>query len=521
MNIEMHMGPEDNAMLGIPAKRKKPNLYYQANELEKQKKFEEAAAIYEQLLTDHFGNSAVLACYGMCMAQMNRQGVAHMALSTALKNFDRIRDDMKALGIELQEDKKGGIDQFMSARRAELMNAIGTTWKNENKTEQARYWFERADRELPNNPDIINNMATLFINEGKPVKAMELLDRAIAIAPEHNQARWNRALAYLETGDYARGFDEYGWGKRAEVRADRNYSNTPIPEWDGSPGARLVVYGEQGIGDEIMFASVLPDVIQRCEIVVFDCHKKLHRLFCNSFGQLDIYGTREDAGITWPLAGGKDRYRFTHKIAIGDMARFFRRKIEDFPGTPYIKPTTEAELRWAQRLNALLGNDGKPVIGLNWIGGHKKTRVEVRSLTLEQMLPILQQDAHFVSLQYTPCEDEIFEFEQQHGIKIHHWPEASYNDHYDETGGLVANLDLVVTCCSSVVHLAGSMGTPVWCLTPSRPAWRYRLDLDYMPWYGQTVTLFRQKPDTIEWEPVVAEVADNLRSMLAGISQKE
>jgi ADP-heptose:LPS heptosyltransferase len=195
------------------------------------------------------------------------------------------------------------------------------------------------------------------------------------------------------------------------------------------------------------------------------------------------------------------------------LPKFYRRSISDFPGKPYIFPTNASKEKWARK-TAELFNDDKPVIGINWIGGHKKTRVEVRSLTLEQLLPILKMDAHFVSLQYTPCEDEIFEFEQKHGIKIHHWAEAAQNEHYDETGGLVSNLDLVLTCCSSIVHLAGSMGVPVWVLTPSRPAWRYRLDLEHMPWYGHTATLFRQKTGTVEWEPVVEEVASYFAELL-------
>jgi hypothetical protein len=347
---------------------------------------------------------------------------------------------------------------------------------------------------------------------------MEHLNLAISLDPNHSQAHWNRSLANLEMGDYENGFKEYGWGKRAEVRMNRNFSTREIPEWDGTPGQTVIVYGEQGIGDEIMFASMIPEMMRDCKQVIFDCHKKLHRLFAASFPDIDIYATREDENITWPVLVGpdgkpQDRYPVDAKIAIGDVPQFYRNKIEDFPGTPYIKCTPKSEMKWGKVL-ADKFSDGKPVIGINWIGGHKKTRVEVRSMKLEQWLPILQLDAHFVSLQYTAgCEDEIREFESKYGIQIHHWPQAAQSDHYDDAAGIVANLDLMLTCCSSVVHLAGSMGVPTWVLTPSRPAWRYRLDLDYMPWYGKTVTLFRQQHGSVEWEPVIEEVAENLKGM--------
>jgi len=520
MQVQMHLQkPEHNQLVGVPIHQtKKINRFYEAAGLEQQGKLKEAEQVYIKLLDDHFGNVAVMAALGMNYAVQEKHGLAHGLLSYALNHVENLERDIAALGVSIMEKECGGKARFLKMKRSEIMNAIGTTWKHENKTAEARYWFQRAKDVLGEpNADIENNLATLYINEGKPEGALVHLNKAIEIDKNHAQARWNRSLANLEMGNYEAGFAEYNWGKRAQVRLDREYAKHKIPEWDGSKGKRIIVYGEQGIGDEIMFASVLPDLIRDSEQVVFDCHKKLHRLFCSSFPTLDIYGTREDEQITWPIKpDGNPRYQFDAKIAIGDLPRFYRKDIRDFPGTPYIQPTTEAQLKWAQRLDEAFGRGNpKPVIGINWIGGHKKTRVEVRSLKLEQLLPILKQDAHFVSLQYTPCEEEIFEFEQKHGIKIHHWPEACYNEHYDETGGLVANLDLVITCCSSVVHLAGSMGIPAWVATPSRPAWRYRLDLDYMPWYGETVTLFRQKPDTVSWGPVISEISDALSEMLS------
>ena len=515
MQVNMHLtNPAHSALFGIkPGPVKPTNRFYEAINLEQAGKLKEAEAIYISMMDDHFGNVAINAALGMNYAVQGKHGLAYQLLMYAFNSVDKLEEDMKTLGVT--PDVKTPKERFYRMKKAELCNAIGTTWKHENKTEKARYWFERAkDTMKEPSPDIENNLATLYINEGKPERALPHLNEALKHSPEHAQARWNRSLAHLELGEYGKGFDEYHWGKRATVRLDRKFdAKREIPEWDGSKGKRIVVYGEQGIGDEILFASCLPDLIRDSTEVVFECHKKLHRLFCASFKELDIYGTREDEQIRWPYrSDGLPRYAFDAKIAIGDLPKFYRRELADFPGTPYIKPSTEAELRWAQKLNEMF-TDGKPIIGINWIGGMKKTRVEVRSLTLEQMLPILSQDAHFISLQYTDCANEIYEFEQKHGIKIHHWTEAAQNDHYDETAGLVANLDLVITNCSSVVHLGGSMGVPTWVLTPSRPAWRYRLDLDYMPWYGRVVTLFRQSPESSEWEPVVNEVAEALKSL--------
>lgn len=519
MQVNMYEpDPAIRALIGLPEQKAKvKNQFYDATELEKNGKHLEAQKIYEELLNNDFENCCIQAALGMNYAVQGKNGVAHLLLYKALSGVDNIVEDFKRVGIVAKTEDPKALKDFLAVKKSEIMNALGTCWKHENKTDKARYWFERAQKDIPSNPDIQNNLATLYINEGKPEKALTYLDEALRLNPEHAQARWNRALSLLELGDYENGFKEYGWGKRAEVRMDRNYTKHQLPEWDGSPDKCVVVYGEQGIGDEIMFASMIPDMMQDCKQVVFDCHKRLHGLFCNSFPTIDVYPTREDETITWSIRqDGTQRYPFDAKIAIGDIGKFYRRKIEDFPGTPYISPTTKSMDVARGKLANL---PKKPNIGIAWIGGHKKTRIEVRSVSLEQMLPILKQDANWISLQYTDCKEEIDLFQQKHGIQLHYWPEITHAENYDATAGLVANLDLVICICTSVVHLAGSMGIPTWVLTPSRPAWRYRLDLDYMPWYGQTVTLFRQNQGTVAWEPVIEEVADQLAGLLSGIQK--
>lgn len=505
--------PEKRVIMGLPpeASKKIVNPFYEATELDKSGKRKEAERIYLELLNQDFDNPAILAALGMNYAAAEKNGLAHLLLQKALELSGGMVDALKRLGIVPKSDHPDGLEMFLKAKRSELLNAIGTCYKHENNVPVARSYFERAQEGLPVNPDIQNNLGTLYINEGKPELAKLHLETAIGVAPDHAQARWNLSLAHLELGDYEQGWPLYKWGIPAKVRMDRNYTKDPLPTWDGTPGKRLVVYGEQGIGDEILFASCLPDLLRDCPHTVLDCHKKLHRLFATSFPSIDIYPTREDEVLLWPMKkDGTPRYDFDAKLALGDLPGYYRRKLEEFPGTPYLKPSAEMELHWNERLSNL---PRKPKIGISWIGGHKRTRVEVRSVELETLLPVLRQDANWISLQYTPCEDEIKRFTDKHGIAIHHWPEACYSADYDDTAGLVANLDLVITVCTSVVHLAGSMGVPVWVLTPSRPAWRYRLDLDTMPWYD-CVTLFRQRTDSTDWTPVVEEVAANLEDLL-------
>ena len=515
MQTSMHMvDPQKAAILGVKEQAPKvQNAFLDATKLDAAGKRKEAERVYLELLNSDFDNCVVLAALGMNYAVAEKNGLAQTLLSKALEKVDDIIPAFKRLGITPKADTDSDLQNFSNIKRSEILNAIGTCYKHENKIEQARDYFVQAQALVPLNADIQNNIGTLFINEGKPEKALEHMNAAIELQPDHAQAHWNKSLATLELGDYKQGWVEYDYGFAASVRVERNFTKAPLPVWDGSPGKNIVVYGEQGIGDEIMFASMLPELIRDSKSVVFECHKRLHTLFGNSFPGIDIYPTREDEMIMWSAhQDGSPKYPFDAKIAIGSLGKFYRPNLGSFPGKPYIQPTVAAESKWAITLNKL---GSRPKIGIHWIGGHKRTRVEVRSVHLEQLLPILKQDADFISLQYTHCEAEIAAFEKAHGIKIHHYTEANYSPNYDDEAGLVSNLDLVITVCTSVVHLAGSMGVPCWVLTPSRPAWRYRLDLDYLPWYGKTVTLFRQEPGTTDWQPVIEEVSSNLADLIA------
>lgn len=509
--------PQHAAVLGLPP-AKPVNAFYQATELDKEGKHAEAERLYIEMLNADFDNPVLHAAIGMNYAATERNGPGSLFLRRALENIPGMVDGFKRLGVTPKSDKIGHMDEFLKTKRAECLNALGTCYKHENHTDEARRYFTAAQENIPLNSDIQNNLATLYINEGKPEKALEHLNLALTIQPDHPQARWNKSLAHLELGDYSEGWALYDAGFDAKVRMERNYSNKPIPRWDGSPDKTIVVYGEQGIGDEILFASCLPELIKCSKKVVFDCHKKLHRLFANSFPELDIFPTREDQTITWPMGANGPRYNFDARVAIGSLPQFFRPDLASFNDyKPYIKPPVDKEASWAARLSKL---GPRPKIGISWIGGHKRTRIEVRSCQLEQLLPILKLNADFISLQYTDGDDqEIAAFEAKHEIKVHHFPEATHSPHYDDAAALVANLDLVITVCTSVVHLAGAMGVPTWVLTPSRPAWRYRLDLDHLPWYGSYVTLFRQAPDSVDWTPVVAEAKEALQDLLGALEQ--
>jgi tetratricopeptide (TPR) repeat protein len=526
--VDMQLPDIDRTTFGIPSGavtevNAPPNPFAQAVDFDKAGKHKEAERIYLELLNEFFDNAVLHAALGMNYCVGQKSGLAHRLLQFAADHADQLESDFDVLGIGIDPSAIASRETFFTLKRSEILNALGTCYKNENRTEEARDYFNRAQALVPPNADIQNNLGTLLINEGSPAEALAIFDHSIALKPDHAQAHWNRSLAYLELGQWAEGWPEYKWGIRANVRGDRNYNppnHPPLAHWDGTRGKKLVVYGEQGIGDELLFFSCLPELLADNELVVVDCHKKLHRLLANSFPNTLFYPTREDDIIHWgALPDGTPRYQFDAKLASGCLPRHYRMTDAAFPGTPFLRATPDASARWKDKLAAL---PRRPNVGISWIGGHKRTRREVRSIPLAQLEPILRAPVNWISLQYTPCEAEIADFHHKTGITIHHWPEAVATDDYNDTAGLVANLDLVITVATSVLHLAGGLGVPAWVLTASRAAWREYVTGAWdesgrwhtgegagNPWY-KSLTMFRQPHGTVDWNPVIEEVATAL-----------
>lgn len=377
----------------------------------------------------------------------------------------------------------------------ELWNNLGTAYKGENRDEEARQCWEKA-LSLREDPDYYNNMVTLYINTGRPAEGLEWAEKGLKIAPNHPRLHWNHSLLLLEQGRWNEGFQEYDWGLASKDRPKRAYTDPDdLPFWDGTPGKKVIVYGEQGMGDEIMFASCLPDLMKDCK-VIYDCHPRMTELFRRSFN-VKCYGTRKDNVIDWP----KDE-KFDARLAIGSLFRFYRSDGK-FPKIPYLTPRPELVVHYNDLLKSL--GDG-PYVGVGWKAGTKHTRADFRSLKLSHFKPVFEQGGTFISLQYTEGSEEKCErFYEETGIRVHHWPDIvesgpRENRHtgydYDHTIALLAALNLCIVPNTTVCHAAGAIGAECWTITPEAAAWRYQLSGDEMPMY-KSVRQFRGQ-DAIE-----------------------
>ena len=425
-------------------------------------------------------------------AQAPREPGVLRELVTALIEFDMCD---KALSI--------AAEAHASDRASyEAIQCLGFAHQKLHQPERALAYYESAGRIRSDDADLYDARGSTLQEMGRLEDAFAAYERAVALRPEFPQALFHRALARLLVRDFEHGWPDY---ELRRMGAGRASSVEVAPRWNGEPlaGRTILIRREQGLGDEIMFASMLPELLRMAGHCIIECDPRLRALFSRSFPAATVFGAIPDGDLPHGIAGRDIAF----EMDMGSLPLFLRRTAADFPRHQgYLIADPARIAHWRERL-AQLGPGLK--VGISWIGGVRKTRRALRSISLPELLPILATPgARFVSLQYTPeAAGEAANLEARHGIRVEHWPEAIAD--YDETAALVCALDLVVSVCTSVVHLGGALGRTVWVMAPYSPEWRYGFKGETMPWYP-SVKLFRS-PAFGQWLPVVESVTASLR----------
>ena len=425
-------------------------------------------SVVSQLLTEHPEDWRVLSVAAYINLKVERFGMAFNLLKRACD---------------------------LHPKKSELHNNLGMSALGCLDLNQAERELKEAIRINPENTAAMNNLALCYVNKCEAGLALHWAEKSLKIK-EDDAAYETKGYAHLMLGQWDPGWRCFEGGLFGKVR--RPYRKVKGPYWDGEHVPTLVARGEQGIGDEISFASVLPDAAKDCDKLIVECDSRLYGLFKRSF-PYEIRGTRFSRE-------SQDIDELPYAL-FGSFCQYYRLRDEDYPGTPYLVADPERRLQWRALLDTLPGKK----VGISWTGGKHNTHRQRRSLRLEELLPILRQKATFISLQYKDFSDEISDLRERHGIEIKHWPRAVESTDYDDTAALVAELDLVISVQTAVVHLSGALGKECWAMIPREPLWRYKLSGDAMPWY-KSVRLFRQKR---EWASLINHVAEQLALYIA------
>jgi tetratricopeptide (TPR) repeat protein len=464
-------------------------------------------------------NPNFAGCYGNLGKAFQENGSLDKALISYNKALE-LNADQAVLGILYNNigvvyQEKGQFDEAISCYQkalqidptlAGIYKNLGTVFHDIGLFDEATTYYQKALAINPDDAEIYCNLGSVSEDNGQLDKALTLYQKALQINPSFADAHWNISIAQLKSGNFKEGWKKYEW--RFLRKGDRP-SAFPHPRWDGSSlkGKVLLVCAEQGVGDEIMFASCLPEVIAEADSCIVECDRRLIPLFARSFPKAQfIERINNDTPHPAQLPAAD------MKIAIGSLPLFLRPDPSHFSQPQsYLVPNNQKLEIWRKRF-AVLGTGLK--IGISWRGGSKPAVKLARTIDLDQWTPLFSvPGVHFINLQYGDCSVELREAEEKIGVTIHHWGDSDPLKDLDGFAAQVSALDLVISVDNSTVHIAGALGIPVWALLPFACDWRWMREYEDTPWY-KTVELFRQNSQG-DWNSVFERLTSNLKQYIS------
>jgi tetratricopeptide (TPR) repeat protein len=466
------------------------------------------------VLKDLKRSAEALASYEAALRSDPDHAEAHYNRAVLLKDLGRLDEALADYAAVLRQEPD----------HTEALNNSGNIMRLLRRPEQALAFYDRALATRPDYVEAFNNRGVAlheigryddalgsfdaaiirhpaygeaFINRAIVLKALRRFDealsscrRALDLAPDNADAHWHEALLRLLIGDLAAGFAKYEWRwRRAAFTSPRR--DFVVPQWDGRVplhGKAILLHAEQGFGDAIQFCRYVPQVAARGARIILEIAEPLRRLF----GTLDGGAEIVCAGARLPA--------FDLHCPLASLPLAFGTTLATVPAAiPYLHPPAETVAAW----EALLDGAPAPRIGLVWSGNPHHHNDRNRSLALEAVLPLAALDASFMSLQkeLRPGDAELLE---RHGIRHLGGRLRDFSD----AAALISRLDAVVSVDTSLAHLAGALGKPVFVLIPHTPDWRWLLGRSTSPWYP-TARLVRQ-PAPGAWSEAVIHLAGEL-----------
>ena len=423
----------------------------------------------------------------------------------------RIKPDLVEAQVNLghlflaAEDTANAIEWYERAlmlrpEMSEVYKKIGDAHRAELKPDLAIAAYRRAIALQPGDADALHELGILLRANRDLDGALALFRDALRAEPDHSRAGFAEALLLLLRGDFLEGWAAYEcrWSSADHATPMRPY---PQPVWRGEKiEGSLLLWPEQGIGDEIMFSAAIPDVIRTGTRCILECDARLQPLFARSFPDVEVISDRE--------AGFDPAQEIAAQLPIGSLPNLFRRDLNEFAssGSPYLFADPVRREHYRNRYA-----DGKKTVGLAWLSNNVKTGKN-RSIDLNTLKPLMAASGvRWVSLQYGDPAALAAEAGAA-GLSLFVDPEVDQLLDMDKFAAQVSAMDLVITIDNTTAHLAGALGVPVWLLLPSSPDWRWPEFGGGSPWYP-SMRIFQQRGRD-DWGSLVAEVSVALASSL-------
>ncbi len=380
----------------------------------------------------------------------------------------------------------------------EVYYNLGNACRAQDKLDEAIAFYRQALALKPDYAEAYFNFGNVLREQGLVREALEYFAKALALKPDYTQAGFAEALAQLLQGNFTAGWPSFERRWQSMKDHDTPPREYAQPAWNGEKltAGSLLLWGEQGVGDEIMFAGLVPDALRTGNSLVLDCDLRLNPLFARSFPGIQV--------VSGCGPGLHPELNVAAHLPTGSLPGLFRQNRSDFAATtsPYLvaDPAVSSQIRARY-------SDGRKLVGLAWQTNNRKTG-RLRSIYLPEFAPLFAKPRiRWISLQYGD-HDYLESQAKAAGAPILIDRAIDQLTNLDVFAAQIAALDLVITIDNSTAHVAGALGVPVWVLLPFAPDWRWLLDREDSPWYP-SVRLFRQ-PRPSDWKSVLERVASAL-----------
>ena len=356
-------------------------------------------------------------------------------------------------------------------------NNLGATLLPLGRLDEAEQAFETTLALKPNNYMALSNLGSLSHSRGEHEAAISYFEKALLLldrsSEEYETLLYRSCFPLLGAGYLKEGWRRYEYGfvpiDAISRHPKRKFSK---PRWSGEPlgDKRLLVWAEQGLGDELQFYGELNEVRERCDNIIVECAPRLVSLLERSYPDIIVRADRRDSAIYIQ--------DFDTHIPAGSLAGMFRNDIDDFKKRrPYIKPDPEVAVDFSERLSRYAG---KKLVGLSWRSGNVSARRAQHYLTLDVLAEILTNPSYaVVNLQYGDCEDELLRAEAALGIQIVRWHDVNLKDDQEAVAALISQLDVVLSPQSAVAQMTMALGVPL--IVFGQPTWM-SLGQEHYPW---------------------------------------
>jgi Flp pilus assembly protein TadD len=472
------------------------------------------------------GQAAIsIAYFDRAVRLQPKNAEFHYNLGKALRGVERI-DDARAsyeTALRLKPDYAEALNNLSEAlitlgkhdeglKAAEAVLRIkpdhAEAWSNRasalvglHQTEAALEALNRALTLRPNLQKALANRGSVLLMLNRFTEARRDFEGAVAVAPNDALMQWSLSNCQLLTGDFAAGWA--GFGARWESAALKGFHpDFRQPQWDGRPTEQCVlVWGEQGIGDQILFTSMFAETAQRTPRVRFAVAPRLLTLYRRSFEGLQFCALKDAAADQ----------AFDAYICMGDLGRIFRSKNEDF--LAHRRAYLRADAVRTRELRQQIAQPGRPVCGLSWYSNNKDVGRK-KSISLEELSRVFAGlELGYVDLQYGDTEAERAEVLEQGGINVLRVPALDTLNDIDGLASLVDACDVIVTISNTTAHLAGALGKRVFLMLPYSTGrlWYWQTERSDALWYPQ-MRIFRQ-PREGDWASVIGEVREALAAL--------